>query len=93
MMTTLTVPEIINVGTPVELPSAAPVQVRSAALALVYAVEELAASITTDGRQAKANAADMVISSQRKLIEGEGWKITGILVLSDGSRGWKLTTR
>lgn len=80
---------IINVGTPVELPAAAPIDVRAAALGLAYAVEEMAEAYKVGDDRVRESASAVVTIERRHLAEA-GWKLDGIGRLSNGSDGWKL---
>jgi hypothetical protein len=83
---------ILDLGPRLEIPTAAPFHVRLAALTCVYAIEELAFSVTPQKQRDGGNVAavDRVISEQRAVLEGQGWRLRGVAELSDGSRGWEL---
>lgn len=84
---------ILDLGPRLQIPTAAPFHVRLAALACVYAIDELAFSVRPvalhDGSDIAA-AIDRVIAEQRMVFEPQGWRLSGVVELSDGSRGWEL---
>jgi hypothetical protein len=84
---------ILDLGPRLEIPADAPFPVRLAALACVYAIDELAFAVgreTQSGDSEVATAVDRVITEQRRVFEGAGWSIRGVTELADGSRGWQL---
>jgi len=84
---------VLDLGARLEIPADAPFGVRLAALACVYAIDELAFSVgceTQAGDSAAPATVDRVITEQRRVFEGAGWSIRGVIKLSDGSRGWQL---
>jgi hypothetical protein len=87
---------ILDVGPRLQIPTDAPFHVRLAALACAYAIEELAFSVRPQKRRDCSDIVatiDRVITEQRTVFEGQGWRLHGVVELSDGSRGWELVRR
>lgn len=81
--------QILDVGTPIELPAAAPVEVRAHAVAMAYLIEQMADGVKADSHSA-VKAADRALSFHKVRVQGAGWELLGIVTLCDGSKGWKL---